>query len=688
MSMRANSLRTMLLDTLYFAAVMAVFGIVTTTFAAGAEPVAERLSDVAKDRRLTDDHIDSQLNTDDNMPSGDPTESAAEKRETNILGMKLFEVRPGTTRVEDVTAASPAWDAGIRRGDQLLSIEGMKIRKLAPWVEDIARLLDDKEDGRSVAAQVQRKDNQLDLRIKLPVSRAAEARNARQADLATKKMADKQGQGGGQQQPGQTIVTGGEGEHDNYGPGYVGGGGLVSGGVVDDGVRSDVNDDRMANRAVARLAAVNTLGNNVRGEIGLATFQETGSSVAASVAVRGLPQGSYVVGIDDGGAMAGGVGGQGVGPYGVGYDGVGYPGGYGDPNDPNWQGNDARGTNGRTGRDRNDRRNRNDNRQMNDPRMQNPRNQQPMPGQPFPGQQVPNQGVPPQQTPMPMPQQPISPAGPAAGGAAPTGGAGGGAPAGGDGASLANPHGASYLAQQLDPAMNPATQQPNRAAPNANRTNPAANNSGRPVNPANNQANRNLNPNGAPIDPSANPGVGGVGQPGGPQFMRELGVLNVGPDGSGQLQTRLDGIQVRSLAGLSVTVASTASAGGNNIGPNQNVDPRTSRTANNTAAQQPMNSNSGPGVVATGVIQLVQGNGGIGVGVGNEEPNYDEPLDPATEELRDRNFDASDPRQDFDPANPRQGFDPSQGAANPESQNFDPADQPGTAANQGFDPAQ
>lgn len=704
MSTRANSLRNLVLDGLYFAAIMSAFGALNTTFAAGAEPAAERIADVAGDRRLTDDHIDSQLNTDDNMPSGDPTESAAAARETNILGMKLFEVRPGAVRVDDVTAASPAWDAGIRPGDQLLSIEGVKIRKLAPWVEDIAKLLDDQKDGHAVAAQIVRKEEQLDLRIKLPISRAAEARDARKADLAVAEQARKQAQGAGQpQQPGTTIVNTGEGERDYYGPGYVGGGGLVGGGYADGGVPSENADDRNPDRAIAQLAAVNTFGGGGGGQIGLATFQTSGSSVAADVVVRGLPQGSYVVGIDDGGGM---VGAGGVGPYGAGYNGVGYDGvgiGVGDPNDPNFTGENGAGMNDRSNRDANSRRDRQNDRRNNDPRMQNQQNgQQPMPGQQVPGQANPNQPLPNQQ----MPQQPIGPAGPAAGGAAPAGGASGGAPAGGDGASLANPNGPVYLGQQLDPAMSPASG-PQRQQPVV----PGA--AGNPVG-GNNQLGRNTDPrfnspnnaHGNNVPGNTNPGVGGLGQPGGPQFMRELGVLNVGPDGSGQVQTRLDGIQVRSLIGLSVTVASTASAGGNGVGAN-GVDPVVTSAAANgadartpqgrAAASQAARNQSGPGIVATGVIQLAQGNAGFGIRGGNEEPNYNEPLDPATERLRDRNFDASDPRQDFDPSNPRQDFDPSnprqtfdpsQGPTNPEQQNFDPANQPGAPADQDFDPAQ
>jgi hypothetical protein len=98
MSSRANSFRCVLLDGFCFVAVTGLFATVLTAFAYGATPpVGPPIdnADVAADRRLTDDHIDSQLNTDDNMPSGTQNESVADEIHTNILGMTLKELRAG-----------------------------------------------------------------------------------------------------------------------------------------------------------------------------------------------------------------------------------------------------------------------------------------------------------------------------------------------------------------------------------------------------------------------------------------------------------------------------------------------------------------------------------------------------------------------------------------------------------------
>ena len=91
MSIRANSLRNLCVDGVYFTLVMSLVAFAATALAQDPQPRVQRVGDLAAERRLTDNHIDSRLNTDDNMPSGDPTESAEGKREAMILGMKLFE---------------------------------------------------------------------------------------------------------------------------------------------------------------------------------------------------------------------------------------------------------------------------------------------------------------------------------------------------------------------------------------------------------------------------------------------------------------------------------------------------------------------------------------------------------------------------------------------------------------------
>jgi hypothetical protein len=68
----------------------------------------------------------------------------------------------------------------------------------------------------------------------------------------------------------------------------------------------------------------------------------------------------------------------------------------------------------------------------------------------------------------------------------------------------------------------------------------------------------------------------------GSPFVAEIGTLQVGPDGVGRVQNRLEGITVRNLAGMSVIVESTDWQGSRGM---QN-DPRVSQQGQQSAAGQ------------------------------------------------------------------------------------------------------
>ena len=143
----------------------------------------------------------------------------------------------------------------------------------------------------------------------------------------------------------------------------------------------------------------------------------------------------------------------------------------------------------------------------------------------------------------------------------------------GDGASLANPANA-VLAQQLDPQQTGAggqqqqpiqqgVQNPENAGNAAARQNNGTGQqtrSGNPYDPRENserqrQAEQNANP---------------LSNPTGAPFVASIGVLQVGPDGTGTVQGQLEGVAVRNLAGMNVIVQSTNWQGNGGAA----VDPR------------------------------------------------------------------------------------------------------------------
>ena len=636
MSIRANSLQSVLVDSIYYAAVMGFAAFMLTVVARGDEPRAVEGSSTVVDRRLVSDHIDSQLNTDDNMPSGNPEESSAGKREAMMLGMKLYERHSGSIYVDDVAATSPAWDAGIRPGDQLISIDGLTPNRLAPWVDDVGKVLQKTPDGKSVAAEVIRNGEKLALRVRLPVSNAAQVRDARQEERAIADMhAGRQQPLPPNQQTRQPALGASELGREDYRSGYGGyglGGYGLGGFFVDDqsdamGSTDSANsprDDRMANNAIARLMAVNTLagGNNRStslsnvqssgGQVGLAAFQNTEQGVHAVVAVRGLPQGTYHVGIGQGDALAGGFGSD---AFGLNNRDLGNSA---TARQPSRTGNGAINANRQPvdGRRRN----------QAQPIQQTP--SRPGPIQAQPGiQAVPGNGQQAPFPPRPTPGGGAQPATPGNGSGESTGGGSSVAPR----ASLASPHGSAILAQQMgrgqmqnpqnaNPGLAPGTFQDDSGLAPGTFPNKLQDQSGS----GNNTTNSNPNDTGNSI----------INQPNPNSDVRPtlMGILRVGANGSGRLENVLEGVQVRNLAGMNVTIYSDMAQGGGPITINQQETGIMNRNAqqsqrfpqnDSTGSRNRLNGNgqlrgnqvqsglngaANQGIVATGVIQIMEGN--------------------------------------------------------------------------------
>jgi len=659
MPSRANNLRNIVVDSLSYALLMTLAATAATIVAQGAEPAVVHVDGAATENRSSDDHVDSRLNTDDNPPSGIPEESPAAKREAMMLGMTLYERSEGNVEVVDVAAASPAWDAGIRKRDRIREIDGVKPRSLAGWVEDIGKILKDTEDGHAISAEVERDGETLSVRIKLPISNVAAARDARKADEELARMQAREQR---QSQRGRSAGTSpGYGAIDRndhgygpayggYGPAYGGYGGWGLGGFFDDGGASDESggEDRLATSAAAALMAINTLGRggtqSSGGQVGMAGFQNNGQGVDAMVVVRGLPQGTYQVGIGAGGAYGADANPDFVGPD-AGAEGFGLQPalegtadsvdrGGAFPNQPaNRSGAAAngRGPNG------------------------NPINPQNPGTNRFPNQQQPG-SVPQGNAPTPS------------AGAAPGSASGGvAAPAAGDGASLANPKHA-VLAQQFGAEQTPrpgdqrTVNPPQQPAPN---------------NPATMQRdNRQTMPGANAYDPrdraeaqrqlQGNNPLGNLGD----VPFAQIGTLQVGADGSGQLRNRLEGMSVRNLAGMQVIVQSTNWGGGtanaprfaqNGAAQNRTTrnDPAQVRAGRGDVQGQPRSFGTAVpgqaptrgihGIVAAGTIQLR--NSGSATGVNPQSAAGQDTVDEATRREQGRSQ-ISDPVRDFNPSQP------------------------------------
>lgn len=531
-----------------------------------------------------------------------------DSKRPSILGMTVVEGDDGKALVVDVGASSPAWDAGIRNDDIIVSLHGVKSGSFQEWADNVRKVVTDAKAGQTIPIQVLRDGKPLDLQARISEQKGKKPPRPlreRRQEAALNQAAP---------------VTGGEQVIQPGGVPYpVGGGGGVGlfaddDSVVDDGVDgapvhaaaqlmavnhragtapaptapTDVNATSVTGTGTApgtfpttspstgtgrgatgtttgtapgtfgsAPGAVGT-GTGTSGQIGTAQFSDDSGGMMAFVTLSGLPPGSYRVGI---GQFSGGAG------FAPGANSL-------IPNenliDPSRRG----------AGDRN----------LNSGRPITPPGTQPPVQPPGTSPIVPYGGRNQPGAPNSAPGQAPSGA-PGAGGTPGTGGAGsggGGGNATGSGAARALPQ--YHVLAQVTPAAN------NQSNPVAGRnaagrtttpTNPTPN--GAIANPNNSSQTRPLTPDEARLQ--ANQQGGGAGG----QFGIDLGVVNVQGNG-GQLQQRLEGIRVANVIGQSVLVV-PANAPVTGTAPTA----QTSRNQRGTTGMQ----GGSLGVVATGVIQLV-----------------------------------------------------------------------------------
>jgi hypothetical protein len=111
---------------------------------------------------------------DDELETLSPTEQAAalqRRGRANVLGMDLEPGANGRAVVVDVTAASPAFDAGILEGDVIVSFDGFAAKTYREWIDGIRRMVRDAPDGATVAIEVLRDGKSVVANVQTPESR-------------------------------------------------------------------------------------------------------------------------------------------------------------------------------------------------------------------------------------------------------------------------------------------------------------------------------------------------------------------------------------------------------------------------------------------------------------------------------------------------------------------------------------
>ncbi len=250
-----------------------------------------------------------------------------------VLGMHVQEADNQRVKVVEVAPASPAFDAGIKKGDEIVSFDGFKADNYRKWIDGIRKLVTDAPEGRSMPIQVERGGKRLDLRMRKAESRADDIRLATPTPLNQQIVQERQGQQplipfGAQNQPfrgfgGDDVLVADffDGQFDD-----------TLGGTTDRAIAEifRLNVPRASRQAVdnSRGAAGNRRQSNVAqnrrlnardlppiepvvadqagqmGRIGLAGFRNELNGMLVMLDVGGLAPGTYLVSIDDPGVIA------------------------------------------------------------------------------------------------------------------------------------------------------------------------------------------------------------------------------------------------------------------------------------------------------------------------------------------------------------------------------------------------
>ena len=219
-----------------------------------------------------------------------------------VLGMNLQETNNGQVKVIDVGAASPAFEAGIRKGDELISFGDFKADTYRKWIDGMRRVTTEALDGSMISVSVIRNHQVIKTKVRVPEGRAT----AVQLPIGP-------GPAGG----GVPIAVPIEGEQDTAG--------APAGGEVNIAIQNSgpfgaffSNQSNPASeRAMAQLFRIGgapktaadtanasstpeTAGTTDSGaRIGLAGFRNDQNGMLVMVDVGGLEPGNYVVGLSD-----------------------------------------------------------------------------------------------------------------------------------------------------------------------------------------------------------------------------------------------------------------------------------------------------------------------------------------------------------------------------------------------------
>jgi hypothetical protein len=220
--------------------------------------------------------------------------------QAQVLGMSLQETGHDRVKVTEVAMNSPAFDAGVMKGDEIVTFQGFRGETYRKWIDGIRRLTTDTAPGLKIPVILGRDGKQMTVQIEVP---------PRERAATTRPLA----------QPGSPLVQPGAAPQTNVA--VVGGNNVAIGGS---GPFVDFFGGEQAasphDRAIAQLVRVGrepTPGQAKNASagtpapaptavpakggarVGMAGFRDDPSGMVVMVDVAGLPSGTYTVSIAD-----------------------------------------------------------------------------------------------------------------------------------------------------------------------------------------------------------------------------------------------------------------------------------------------------------------------------------------------------------------------------------------------------
>jgi hypothetical protein len=223
--------------------------------------------------------------------------------------------------VVEVTAASPAFDAGIREGDVIVSVDGFAAKTYREWIDGIRRMVTDAPDGAAVAVEVLRNGKRVVTNVRTLESRVddpllpnlldpAQAQPGSQGTGAAARQAANQPQRG---IPGSNVFVNNAPFNDAFGADLSPAIDRAMAEIIrleEHQQSRGVNETAAAGARPAAVEHTNSAETQTAGElatppagpegrIGIAGFRDAQDGVLVLVDVGGLAPGSYRVSVED-----------------------------------------------------------------------------------------------------------------------------------------------------------------------------------------------------------------------------------------------------------------------------------------------------------------------------------------------------------------------------------------------------